>query len=89
MTDPSEKELIEHLNDFMDCVHPFRLGSYRDICGYCPECQAIRRLIVEQGEWKKRANQIMGFGKDENKRLLELEELAREIRDFGKEAPDD
>jgi len=48
----------------------------------CRESEdAIRRVIEEHGEWKKRANQIMSFGKNENRRLLELEELARDIRD--------
>lgn len=39
MSKPTKEEMLEHLNDFMDCVHPFRLG------GHCLECQAIRSLI--------------------------------------------
>jgi hypothetical protein len=46
--------------------------------------QPIRRLIEKHEEWTKRAGQIMAYGKDETKRLLELEEFARTIRDFGK-----
>ena len=67
MSEPKEvsKELIEHLNDFMDCVHPFRLG------GHCPECHAIRRLIEERGEWEKKIRRF-------RRRAMVLKEAADE-----------
>jgi hypothetical protein len=54
MTNPkvSEKEMLEHLRDFMDCVHPFRKG------GYCPECQAIRAAIEEGGKLREQIEKM-------------------------------
>jgi hypothetical protein len=73
MTEPSEKDLIEHLNDFMDCVHPFHLG------GHCPECQAIRRLIEKMGEWQGRLRKF-----DTHPDWVDIfARIAMEIRDFG------
>ena len=47
--------------------------------------KGICRLIEKVAEWQKEANQIMSYGKDQEQRLWQLEEFAREIRDFGKE----
>ena len=78
MADPSEKEMLEHLNDFMDCVHPFRLG------GRCPTCQAIRRLIVAVGEWRKAAETLAVGTQNYDEMRDNALVLCYEIRDFGK-----
>lgn len=84
-----QKELLEHIKHWIKscsrngCDASCSIKEQVD----CTKAEnALRRLVEKfcgKGGWQKRAHRIMGYGKDVEQRLLQLEEFARDIRDFN------